>query len=416
MSWNSFRVKIDLSSLYHDSRRHSWVYIVQFERPQIRDLEKHVAQVFGIKEPFHLLINGNEYLPPVEDIRIIKETDVLVVLPGTGHWSHVSDRFTPCGNSSQRSIEVELLRPSETQIIKSYVPEKAKEEQDVVPEKCESMQSSTVESKTDDDCVIEDVNIVNKVDVQRKRKRTRRSQRKKTSNNTSEPPLSSLLQQQLKKPTIIDSVVIPSGKHTRFDNDVSENGTSANDEDMGPSEKIRTLSERSSICENGSASSKDLSVLLSLQKSSQPLTFTSKSDKKDVKSKDTSNGPSQDSGVKEMELTNNIPVKDVDISSVNPQSYPIMKSIPQLNDIISFKILKMGNDYTPQCSNFVIGKVTDFHPTRSSCTFQILKGKSELETPKGKFALPDDLQPGNEIETVTFYTTQLIEPRLLKRD
>lgn len=44
----------------------------------ISHLKSHIAKMFSIPEPFHLLLHDTEYLPPSEDIRILKEDETIV--------------------------------------------------------------------------------------------------------------------------------------------------------------------------------------------------------------------------------------------------------------------------------------------------------------------------------------------------
>ncbi|KOX68819.1 hypothetical protein WN51_06987 [Melipona quadrifasciata] len=86
----NFRVKLDFCNYYNDIRRFCWIFIDCTKMLQIDDIKKHIKKLFGINDPFDLLLNKNEYLPPREDIRILKENEIILVSPGS-HFS--SDQF-----------------------------------------------------------------------------------------------------------------------------------------------------------------------------------------------------------------------------------------------------------------------------------------------------------------------------------
>ncbi|XP_017882316.1 uncharacterized protein LOC108626249 [Ceratina calcarata] len=84
MSRFNFRIKIDLCKYYNDVRRYCWIFIDGTKMLQIAHLMEHITKLFSIKEPFHLLLNETDYLPPNEDIRILKENETILVSPGSG--------------------------------------------------------------------------------------------------------------------------------------------------------------------------------------------------------------------------------------------------------------------------------------------------------------------------------------------
>lgn len=73
----NFRVRIDLSQFYNDERRMSYVYIDKDEITNVLHLQIRIQKIFGIIRPLYLVIN-NVFLPANEDIRVIKEDEVLV--------------------------------------------------------------------------------------------------------------------------------------------------------------------------------------------------------------------------------------------------------------------------------------------------------------------------------------------------
>lgn len=71
-----FRLKIDLSKFFHDARQFCWIFIDGTKIQQIFHIQQHISKLFSITEPFHLLLNS-EYLPPTEDVRILKENETI---------------------------------------------------------------------------------------------------------------------------------------------------------------------------------------------------------------------------------------------------------------------------------------------------------------------------------------------------
>lgn len=77
-SRSNFRVKVDLSNYYQDARRFSWIFVDSANCWLISHIKQHIVNILGIQEPFNLLLNGNEYLPPTEDVRILKENEIIL--------------------------------------------------------------------------------------------------------------------------------------------------------------------------------------------------------------------------------------------------------------------------------------------------------------------------------------------------
>lgn len=72
-----FRLKIDLSEFFHDARQFCWIFVDGTKIQQIIHLQHHISKLFSITEPFHLVLNDIEYLPPTEDVRILKENEMI---------------------------------------------------------------------------------------------------------------------------------------------------------------------------------------------------------------------------------------------------------------------------------------------------------------------------------------------------
>ena len=74
----NFRIKLDFCNYYNDVRRLCWIFIDCTKILQIKDMKKHIEELFGINDPFNLFLNENEYLPPKEDIRVLKENETIL--------------------------------------------------------------------------------------------------------------------------------------------------------------------------------------------------------------------------------------------------------------------------------------------------------------------------------------------------
>jgi len=75
-----FRLKVDLSKFFHDARRFCWIFIDGIKIQQIIHMKQHISKLFNIMEPFHFLLNDTEYLPPIEDVRILKENETILLV------------------------------------------------------------------------------------------------------------------------------------------------------------------------------------------------------------------------------------------------------------------------------------------------------------------------------------------------
>ncbi|XP_066598583.1 putative leucine-rich repeat-containing protein DDB_G0290503 isoform X3 [Prorops nasuta] len=119
------------------------------------------------------------------------------------------------------------------------------------------------------------------------------------------------------------------------------------------------------------------------------------------------------SSVDDIDATETPSTTDIDEDMIKHiDNLPILTSRVHLHDIIAFKMLKMGVDYTPQASKFIIGKVISTCPEKLTTTFKIIRGKNEVQLPIGKFTLPEDESTVVE-DTITLNDAQLITPRVM---
>lgn len=89
-----FRLKVDLSRFFHDARQYCWIFVDGERVQRVVHIEQHIAKLFDIPRPFHLLLNDTDYLPPTEDARILEknETILLVRLVRLIHCQAGADR------------------------------------------------------------------------------------------------------------------------------------------------------------------------------------------------------------------------------------------------------------------------------------------------------------------------------------
>ena len=75
--YQNFRIKLDFK-YYNDVRRFCWIFIDCTKMLQIDDIKEHIKKLFGINDPFDLFLNENEYLPPKENIQVLKENEIIL--------------------------------------------------------------------------------------------------------------------------------------------------------------------------------------------------------------------------------------------------------------------------------------------------------------------------------------------------
>ncbi|XP_030751482.1 uncharacterized protein LOC115878999 [Sitophilus oryzae] len=103
-------------------------------------------------------------------------------------------------------------------------------------------------------------------------------------------------------------------------------------------------------------------------------------------------------------------------SETNIVASPMMgpNLLPKIGDIVAFRILKMTEDYTPQLSSYIMGRVEMYIADRATVYFKILRGNEELVQPSGKLSLEMEGKEDREnSKHKEFSWSQLIEPRLV---
>lgn len=195
------------------------------------------------------------------------------------------------------------------------------------------------DSKTTDNNLTEDCNMLDSIVSIAKRKRVRkRKPRNRSQIIVSPPEIAEGMSKEpnSKKPKIIDTCIISSGKHIRFDD--------MEHEDNIAKQIVQEVS-RSDSCSSKASSSKDLSTLLALGQSSTPITFLNKKLKNGIETEsmlsDEIKSKNLKKGMKENIEKNVEPKKEIQRYKnlhAELEKVPIMTRKPQVNDIIAFKV------------------------------------------------------------------------------
>ncbi|KOC70840.1 Coilin [Habropoda laboriosa] len=442
MSPSNFRIKLNLDKFYDDVRRYCWVFIDGTKMLKINHVMEHIMKLFKIKQPFHLLLNETEYLPPNEDIRILKENETILVSPGSGLDIGLElcrtilklpeDESFIQSKRNTNTVQHKQLQANLSPILSNPVPEIVFNKntnlfENDIPDI--TMVSNEIESS---EIAIRDEVAINTMENMTCPKRIRARRKKKEKKNTQRQEIE---EDKSRKPRIADIRIIPSGKHIRFDNtdhvDITE-------KEVDHAETV-----------NGSNTPKlsppwELANLLSLGQNSTPLTFTNKKVKKPDKvepmfeeetqsiiSPDNKNENTVLNKKLEEENTNKeVEEKDPheEVEGKNPnknikeeknpsskdyESYPLLTEKPKVKDIIAFKMLKIGSDWTPQVSNFIEGEVLSYYPLSSLYTLKVLQGLSELQVPVGKFTIIEKEEERIVNDTITLNYSQIMTPRIV---
>ncbi|XP_014224301.1 uncharacterized protein LOC106650668 [Trichogramma pretiosum] len=447
MTRHDFRVKVDLSRVFKDARRYSWIFVDSTKIFDVRHLANRVQEVFGVSQPFHLLStheDTNVFLPLDEDVRVLENNDTVLIVPGTGinESSEVSSGVKRGMNYEEleKDISVKYKHPRhdpelnfpngfekeefETSKISQnldastpYLSDKSyMTTNNITINKTDLAANSfyrtalhdTMEVETNDSkMAVNGDNSVNSVNddslVSTKRKRVR-SRKKKTKDATISESDISMNETNNKKPKVVSSVLLPSGKHIRFEglDDDSSEFSESNNSTINTSSKTQV--NGSNGVKNNAAIKNDLSNLLSMGQSSTPLTFSYKKPRKEMKISE-----------KLIEVSDSMEYQNFSNKQENQNS-----SIKQANgqensqlappatpepDTYSFKVFRISENYTPQVSSVILGRILARSKEGSQLTMKILHGKDQLRDPEGKFALPkedeeDEVDKDNDIITI----------------
>ncbi|XP_054008209.1 uncharacterized protein LOC128892111 [Hylaeus anthracinus] len=424
MCRSNFRIKLDLCKFYNDVRRFCWIFVDGAKMLQISHLMEHITKLFNMKESFHLLLNEIEYLPPNEDIRVLKENETISVCPGSG-LENGPDLFTHTVTESENNVmKIERnnysIQHKESQT--NLSPQKInsmlvqenlsndilnRSQRDILEtsttcSRTEDDTVSMVDSKTNDSILINDVSISEDCVLAKKR---RRRTRQKKPKYVKQPVVEE--ENKPKKPKIINSYIISSSKHIRFDN--------ADTEEVLIKDVIQGETRNEYL--NKESPPHELANLLSLGQNSVPATFTNTKVKEEIKvehmsDEETNHNMSFENTNESISLSKELQ-EGKELSNKDISACPVMTTKPQIKDFVGFKMLKIGVDYTPQVSEFIVAEVISYCPTTLMYTFKVLQGLSELQVPVGKFTLVQDDEERVINDTITLNSAQLIEPRLV---
>lgn len=443
----NFRVKLNLSKFYQDVRRSSWIFIDSTKMLQIAHVKDHICKLFNIKQPCHLLVNDTDYLPPNEDIRVLRANETIIVAPGSGlEFDKGLDEKT--GMSKNQDV-YDRLR----EVIPVY--HKAAQTDDVIELKAEPVaynhqdisnipsngclsQQDEYDSTLIGDTEFESVNESKNIESNQsdntsmtqgvpRRKRTRvRTRKSKNVKCNGVKSYEENNEHRPKKPKVIDSQIISSGKHTRFNFMEDE----INIIDTNSPE---TLTSNTSTIASSHAHS--LKALVALGEHNPPLTFAKAKVKEEVKvesvwdynsrsftnpknseavstpasPEDSERGPpaAENKDILELNTMNGKITVSTDY-----EKRPIITVKPKLDDIIAFKMLKFGEDCTPRLSNFIVGTVVAVNSQTLVYYLKIIDGVEEIQIPTEDY-LPheNDSEPCQAVIKLNY--SNILVPRLL---
>ncbi|KAK9294502.1 hypothetical protein QLX08_010903 [Tetragonisca angustula] len=411
--YQNFRIKLDFK-YYNDVRRFCWIFIDCTKMLQIDDIKEHIKKLFGINDPFDLFLNENEYLPPKENIQVLKENEIILVSPGS-HLSNNQFNNLPLSiefssiDANKQELEGNFAYPEQIEeLISQSGKNSARQEQlsNNFPAVLSSQQDLSTDTTNNFQSGEEMYDTSNPeiLDTLPRRKRVRH-RKKKTKVDTQ-------LTEEDKpaKPKITNSIIsstISSCKHIRFDN--VDNKIIVNDQFIcpAPSNRVDTVHK--------------LKNLLSLSKNAIPLTFennrikgmTCKKEKEEKENvEDTvanvvsKNINGNTASTERLEEVNKF--LDIDF-----ETYEVMVVKPKIEDIIAFKMLKIGTDYTPQMSNFIVAEVIFYCSEKSLYKLKILQGLSEVQVPIGKFTIMEETEERVLNDIITLHHAQIVKPRLV---
>ncbi|XP_043471161.1 coilin isoform X2 [Leptopilina heterotoma] len=380
----NFRVKVDLSKFFQDIRKISWIFVDTSRTSCIKQLKDHIAKVFDIQESFYLSCEST-YLPCKEDVRIVQYDNLITLMPGT---SVVNNDNNSVSTFDEKEVQTDNSNEDANMTVLSgnTIPGTTTNNTMYHSLLEESEAGSPAESKETDSMMTEDYSFDTATPAKRKRSRRKRIKRLDTSTSKiDKTPL-----EDKRKPKIIDQIVLAEFQNKCIESPISK-----------------------------TSSSNSLDALLSLKQCSTPLTFScAKVNKQVMKpskmvsviNEDVENLTESDRNI----VTQIEKSFDVNFENVDVEKCPPLLKGAQVRDIIAFKMFKMGENYTPQISNFIFGRVVDSHPITKQYTIQILRGLEEIEEPKGKLTLPTD-EEETQSDIIKVYENQLLETRLISR-
>ncbi|KAK1134125.1 hypothetical protein K0M31_011907, partial [Melipona bicolor] len=408
--YQNFRIKLDFKFYNDVRRRFCWIFIDCTKMLQIDDIKEHIKTLFGINDPFDLFLNENEYLPPKENIQVLKENEIILVSPRS-HLSNnqfnnlpLSIEFSPI-DANKQELEGSFAYPEQIEELISPLDKNSTQQKQssnnfpAVLSQQDLSTDTTNNFQKDEEAFDTTASTEIVVDTLPRKKRVRQ-RKKKTSVDTQ------LTEED--KPKIANAIISNTiCKHIRFDN--VEGKIIVNDEEIicvAPPSQVDAAHK--------------LENLLTLGKNATPLTFERnriKGQKETCKKEEKNNAEDTVANIVSKNINKNTAsterLKGVNkFSDIDFETYKVMVVKPEIKDIIAFKMLKIGADYTPQMSNFIVAEVIFYCPERSLYKLKILR-LSEVQVPIGKFTITEETEEHVLNDTITLHHAQIIKPRLI---
>ncbi|XP_050473067.1 uncharacterized protein LOC126865047 isoform X2 [Bombus huntii] len=378
MNRTNFRIKLDLCKYHKDLHRFCWIFIDSTKMINIKDVKTHINLLFRINEPFDLFLNEVEYLPPNEDVRILKENETVLVLPKTQLSNIQLSNIQLSSTQLINQLHLAVSNPVSPIDAGKQDPESSPaDSKQIGPTAINSpaAKSSPVQQEFSSDITDKLQNSKESTDaeipyVYARRKRARR---RKSS-----------------KP---EQLLLNEG-------DRSKNPVTCPETIRGVHTTVSPVHE--------------LTNLLSMVNNSTPPTFENNRVKNTVNAKHQSNEVNGVNTNVSASIASIMALgESKEFANTDLETYPVMTTKPKINDIIAFKMLKIGSDFTPQVSNFIVAEVVSCSPEKSLYIFKVLQGLSEVQVPVGKLNCMDESEERVMNNTIKLNYAQIMKPRLV---
>uniref|UniRef100_A0A1B0CMD2 Uncharacterized protein n=1 Tax=Lutzomyia longipalpis TaxID=7200 RepID=A0A1B0CMD2_LUTLO len=332
----SFPVKVILQEFFTDHRQKAYICVKGHWRT-IRDLQNHIVNLFSLSHEVFLTDTEGFLYPAQESIDIIQQGNSVILV-----------------NRENQSTEEPQTLPENGKVSKTFKPPRNSTPflngQPAAVEEFEVTETPIVgvPPPKENGAVLPEVR-----EKQKRRKRVRKRKKNNTdvledSSSILEEPADNLKRLKGSK----------SATHIRF------GGSVEGDDESG------AVDDNLQITDTPHGQSQMI-VSRTLHRTTQQSPEAEKSTAKLTKSLNKSNMSSK--------LRERLPNLDV----------PLLKKLPKKDDVIAFKVLKMGETYEPVLSNYIIGIVEMVNREKNEVSLLLLSGEDELKPPQGKFSLPD---------------------------
>uniref|UniRef100_A0A0C9RLV1 COIL protein n=1 Tax=Fopius arisanus TaxID=64838 RepID=A0A0C9RLV1_9HYME len=399
----NYRVKVDLSEFYKDVRKLSYVYVNEKSTSHILHLHERIKKIFGITRPFYLTCEG-VYLPLNEDVRIIQGEETITVSPGSVNpncltlWKEIGVKSNGKPLSTiqvPKSLENENSR---TPIEKTNgsITESERQSLMSLPE------DSDTDATQDPQRTVENPETSGMYSIPQNKRRRVRKRRSKPDPEPQQPP--PIVTPTPRSNPVFNSPFSPKIKPKHFKFNWEDN------------EEVNNTTER-----NGETGVPELNTLLSLKNCQFPVTFVGQKTKCEGPVQQGHEGSHQSPARTGNEILDSNSSKKMDFSNVNPLDYPIHNQDLMEGDVVAFRVLKIGSDYSPTISGYIVAENVSRNSELGTYSLKIISGEDQLKDPEGKFSLltEEELENSestpnkNEIHTTT--KEELLELRLIHR-